>query len=88
LRARGHAIAVDGIFGPQADAAVKAFQTRKDLTANGPVGPETWRRRVTWQALVSGILSGYAISPLSATPNADQNRWNHSLPAALTFPLG
>ena len=43
LRARGHVIAVDGIFGPQADAAVKAFQNRKDPTANGAVGPETWK---------------------------------------------
>jgi hypothetical protein len=34
------------------------------------------------------MLSGYAVSPLSASPHADQNRWNHSPPAALTSPLG
>ena len=42
LRARGNNIAVDGSFGPRTDAAVKAFQTSKGLTANGSVGPSTW----------------------------------------------
>ena len=38
LRARGHAVAVDGIFGPRT-----AFQTSKGLTANGTVDPTTWK---------------------------------------------
>src|ERR1700758_1478590 len=42
LRARGHSVAVDGDFGPQTDAAVKAFQTSKGLTANGTVDSQTW----------------------------------------------
>ena len=42
LRARGHTVAVDGIFGPQTDAAVKAFQTSKGLAANGTVDPNSW----------------------------------------------
>ena len=34
LRARGHNLAVDGIFGSVTEAAVKAFQTGKGMTAD------------------------------------------------------
>jgi peptidoglycan hydrolase-like protein with peptidoglycan-binding domain len=42
LRARGHAIAVDGIVGPQTDAAVRAFQQQNNLLVDGIVVPQTW----------------------------------------------
>ena len=42
LRARGHALAVDGIFGPQTENAVKTLQRSQGLTADGIVGPQTW----------------------------------------------
>ena len=51
LRARGHTVAVDGVFGPNTEAAVKAFQASHGVAADGIVGP------VTWRALVSGMLS-------------------------------
>ena len=35
-------IAADGSFGPQTEAAVKAFQQQCGLTADGRVGPKTW----------------------------------------------
>lgn len=35
-------IKVDGIFTKQTEAAVKAYQERKGLTADGIVGPKTW----------------------------------------------
>jgi peptidoglycan hydrolase-like protein with peptidoglycan-binding domain len=42
LRARGHSLTVDGIFGPRTDAAVRAFQQQKGLAVDGIVGPKTW----------------------------------------------
>jgi peptidoglycan hydrolase-like protein with peptidoglycan-binding domain len=46
LRARGHAVVVDGDFGPQTEAAVKAFQQSKGLAADGIVGVQTWPKLV------------------------------------------
>jgi peptidoglycan hydrolase-like protein with peptidoglycan-binding domain len=52
LRARGHSVTVDGVFGPATDAAVRAFQLQKGLTVDGIVGPRTW------QALVATVRQG------------------------------
>ena len=41
------AVVVDGIFGPQTLAAIKAFQRARKLGAEGIVGPETWRALLT-----------------------------------------
>ena len=46
LRARNHPVAVDGIFGPNTEAAVKAFQQSNGLAADGIVGPQTWPKLV------------------------------------------
>ena len=48
---------IDGIFGPETEAAVRGFQKAlhtdiPSVAVDGIVGP------VTWQALVSGMLSG------------------------------
>jgi peptidoglycan hydrolase-like protein with peptidoglycan-binding domain len=50
-------LAVDGVFGPKTEAAVRGFQQAlhadiPSVAVDGIVGP------VTWQALVSGMLSG------------------------------
>ena len=47
----GRGLAVDGIFGPETEAAVRGFQQALGMTVDGIVGQQTWR------ALVSGMLS-------------------------------
>lgn len=53
----GHALQVDGVFGPRTEAAVRGFQQalatdHPEVVVDGIVGP------VTWRALVSGMLAG------------------------------
>ena len=40
--ARGHAVTVDGVFGPATTSAVKAVQAAAHVTVDGIVGPQTW----------------------------------------------
>jgi peptidoglycan hydrolase-like protein with peptidoglycan-binding domain len=59
-------VAADGAFGTVTEAAVKAFQARRNLPANGIVGPSTWAALMGQPASTSTS----AASRSSATPRA------------------
>jgi peptidoglycan hydrolase-like protein with peptidoglycan-binding domain len=46
LQARGYDVAVDGIFGPITEGAVKDFQQSKGLAVDGIMGPQTWPKLI------------------------------------------
>jgi hypothetical protein len=52
LRARGWRITVDGHYGPKTVRIVKLFQAEKKLSADGRLGPNTWR--ALWATPVTG----------------------------------
>ena len=51
LKKRGWKITVDGLFGPEMERVITAFQREKGLTADGKLGPRTWR--ALWESPVT-----------------------------------
>lgn len=52
LNAAGAKLNVDGLFGKDTEAAVKAFQASNGLTVDGIVGPKTWAKLHQYDHLV------------------------------------
>jgi peptidoglycan hydrolase-like protein with peptidoglycan-binding domain len=75
LRTRGQNVVVDGVFGPQTEAAVKAFQSSQGRTADGIVGPKTWTALVvqvkkgSQSDAVSGVQGEFQFRNLSGDPS-------------------
>jgi peptidoglycan hydrolase-like protein with peptidoglycan-binding domain len=75
LRARGHAVAVDGAFGRRTRAAVVAFQRERGLAADGEVGNRTWTalvitvQRGSSGDAVRGVQSQFQFRNLSGDPS-------------------
>ncbi len=75
LRARGHTVTVDGIFGPKTDAAVRAFQRERSLAVDGIVGPDTWRALIvevqkgSQGDAVRGVQEEFQFRNLSGDPS-------------------
>jgi peptidoglycan hydrolase-like protein with peptidoglycan-binding domain len=75
LRAHGKNVAVDGIFGPATETAVRQVQTTGGVAADGIVGPQTWPilivqvRRGSRGDAVKGVQEEFQFRNLSGDPN-------------------
>merc|ERR1712137_339239 len=64
----------DGDFGPGTETALKTFQARNSLTADGVIGPSTWSRLIVTVAQVS-----YQTTAAKAVQDLLRNRYSYSI---------
>jgi peptidoglycan hydrolase-like protein with peptidoglycan-binding domain len=75
LRARGHSVAADGVFGPNTEVAVKAFQSGHGLVANGIFDAATWAplvlpvKKGSRGDAVKGVQEEFQFRNLSGDPS-------------------
>ncbi|MFI1996171.1 peptidoglycan-binding protein [Actinoplanes sp. NPDC020271] len=68
LRAHGHTVTVDGVFGAQTGDAVRAYQRTRGIPDNGIVCAETW------QALIVPVGPGASGNAVSGVQHEFQQR--------------
>lgn len=85
LHRAGHAVEVDGDFGPATKRAVEAFQKKNNLTADGIIGPATMRVLETYKVdPTEDIASVGAAEAVTKTPEGRQGAATAGLGLGLT----
>jgi peptidoglycan hydrolase-like protein with peptidoglycan-binding domain len=67
LTALGFKVTADGTFGTQTAQAVKTFQQKNQLTADGVVGPTTWAKLQAAQTTPSAPKSSTTAKATTTT---------------------
>lgn len=88
LKGAGIAVVIDGIYGPGTQEAVRTFQSKKSLSVDGVVGPQTWaamdkvlsnlsKFKYAWYSCTAGVTTSTSSVPSTCTaiPNATRNTY-------------